>query len=84
MDVDYDDELDILVVMYEDREVENEAVIGFYDNQTGQTLHTFKFGGVIEESEYSLTMDRNALIIISKHKTYFVCTVFVLLPEISL
>ena len=80
-DVDYDDELDVLVVLYLDQTVKNEGIVGFYDNQAGCALHNFRVNGISEEDEHSLAIDRNVLVIISKSVSCsFTCTVYSLLP----
>ena len=77
-DLDYDDELDVLVVLYLDVLVKDGAVVAFIDNQTGHILHKFGIMGMSEEGEHSIAVDRNNLVILSKNNNTFKCTVYTL------
>lgn len=77
-DLDYDDELDVLVVLYLDVLVKDGAVVAFIDNQTGHILRKFGIRGMSEEGEHSIAMDRDNLVILSKYQNTFKCIVYTL------
>lgn len=85
-DVDYDDELDVLVVLYLDQDVQGQLVVGFYDNQTGHALRKLSVTGIVQKlhvhaSHHSVAIDRCTLVIISKDEHKFRSIVYSLLPQ---
>ena len=77
-DVDYDDELDLLVVLYRSPNKGGEGIVGFYDNQTGRDIHQFCIAGLNELAEHSIAIDRNTVVIVSRYKHKFSCLAFVI------
>ena len=75
-DFDYDDELDLLVVLHLNLTRSGEGIVGFYDNQTGQHLQNFNIDSMDEQHEHSIAINRNILVIISKHSHNFKCLVY--------
>ena len=75
-DFDYDDELDLLVVLYLDITKTGQGIVGFYDNQTGQQIYTLTIDGIDEQHEHSIAINRNLLVLISKQFHEFRCLVY--------
>ena len=75
-DFDYDDELDLLVVLHLNLTRTGEGIVGFYDNQTGRKLQSLSIDNIDEQHEHSIAINRNILVIISKHLYDFTCLVY--------
>ena len=71
-DFDYDDELNLFVVLYLNPMRPDHGVVSFYDNQTGQHIHDLDISGISEHFDYSVAINRNVLVISSKSLKCFV------------
>ena len=70
-DFDYDDELDLLVVLHLNPTKTGQGIVGFYDNQTGQHLRNLNIDAMDEQDEHSIAINRNILVIISRRSYNF-------------
>ena len=81
-DVDYEDELDLLVVL-QSNESENTpyGVIGLYDNQTGSLIHETIIDNWIQDADHSIMMEKDSIVHIMKDcARKFSCTIYRLAP----
>ena len=77
-DFDYDDELDLLVVLYLNLTKQGEGVVGFYDNKTGRHVQSVSVEDIKEEHEHSIAINRDVLIVLSRKLQKFRCFVYTL------
>ncbi|XP_028391578.1 DDB1- and CUL4-associated factor 17-like [Dendronephthya gigantea] len=77
-DFDYDDELDLLVVLYLNLAKQGEGVVGFYDNQTGRHIQEVGVEDIEEDYEHTVAINRDVLIVLSRKKQNFRCLVYIL------
>lgn len=81
-DFDYDDELDLLVVLGLDQSTRGRGFVSFYDNQTGHHVHSFGIPNINEQHEHSIAINRNILVIVSKNNcNKFRCLVYHLVQD---
>lgn len=83
LDVDYEDELDVLVVLSSNDLGETPCgVIGLYDNQTGSLLHEATINNWIQDADHSIMMEKDTIVHITKDcSRKFSCTVYRLNPS---
>ena len=84
LDVDYEDELDLLVVL-SSHGLDGDAygLIGLYDNQTGSLLHETAIKNWNQDADHSVMMEKDTIVHIMKDSTTsrkFSCTVYRLFP----
>lgn len=82
LDVDYEDELDVLVVLSSnDSEDTPCGVIGLYDNQTGTLIHESTLSNWKQDADHSIMMEKDTIVHIMKDcSRKFCCTVYRLSP----
>lgn len=82
LDVDYEDELDVLVVLSSNDSEETPCgVIGLYDNQTGSLIHESAISKWKQDADHSIMMEKDTIVHIMKDSSRkFCCTVYRLSP----
>lgn len=86
LDVDYEDELDILVVLSTDVSSDTPCgVIGLFDNQTGLLIQETTISNWIQDADHSIMMEKDTIVHIIKDynncSRKFSCTVYRLNPS---
>lgn len=86
LDVDYEDELDVLVVLSANASSDTPCgVIGLYDNQTGLLIQETTVSNWVEDADHSIMMEKDTIVHIIKDYQFcsrkFSCTVYRLNPS---
>ena len=86
LDVDYEDELDVLVVLSANASSDTPCgVIGLYDNQTGLLIQETTVSNWVEDADHSIMMEKDTIVHIIKDYKFcsrkFSCTVYRLNPS---
>lgn len=86
LDVDYEDELDVLVVLSANASSDTPCgVIGLYDNQTGLLIQETTVSNWVEDADHSIMMEKDTVVHIIKDYQFcsrkFSCTVYRLNPS---
>lgn len=82
LDVDYEDELDLLVVLQSNDSQDTPCgVIAMYDNQTGALIHETVISNWIQDAEHSIMMEKDTIVHIMKDcNRKYSCTIYRLTP----
>ena len=82
LDVDYEDELDLLVVLQSNDAQDTPCgIIGLYDNQTGSLIHETIIKNWIQDADHSIMMEKDTIVhIVKEYSRKFSCTIYRLTP----
>lgn len=82
LDVDYEDELDLLVVLRSnDCEDTPCGIIGLYDNQTGCLIHDIVIENWTQDADHSIMMEKDTIVHIMKDcNRKYSCSIYRLKP----
>ena len=78
LDVDYEDELDLLVVLQSSGSEDTPCgIIGLYDNQTGSLIHETTIKNWNQNADHSIMMEKDTIVHIMKDcSRKFSCTIY--------
>ena len=82
LDVDYEDELDLLVVLQSnDTDFAANGIIGLYDNQTGCLIHETVIENWTQDADHSIMMEKDTIVHIMKDcNRKYCCSIYRLTP----